>query len=448
MSEGKITPIEPGIVARVAAGMRYMFTGETPAWFGAGEPLSPVVPEAEKPSVEGRQFDYPFAVNLQQMPRHNEAVSFAQMRALADGYDLLRLVIETRKDQLARLKWAIKPRGDQAHGDDPRCIEVATFFARPDQENNWLTWLRLLVEDMLVIDAPALYLRRTKGGQLFAAEPVDGASIKRILDDRGRTPLPPLPAYQQMLKGLPAINYSRDELLYLPRNPRTHKVYGFSPVEQIIMTVNIALRRQLHKLSYYSEGSTPDLVFSVPAEWSPEQIAYFENYWNTLLAGDLAERRRTRFVPEGVKPYNTREAALKDEFDDWLARIVCYAFSISPQPLVKEMNRATAEVGQDAALAEGLAPSMAWVKSLMDQLIERGFGYSDLEFEWQDEKSISPAEQAQIDKTYLEAGVLHPDEVRARLGLTPLTPEQKQELRPTTAPTTAPHPANPADSRP
>jgi len=30
----------------------------------------------------------------------------------------------------------------------------------------------------------------------------------------------------------------------LPRNPRPHKAYGFSPVEQIVMTVNIALRRQ------------------------------------------------------------------------------------------------------------------------------------------------------------------------------------------------------------
>ncbi len=33
-------------------------------------------------------------------------------------------------------------------------------------------------------------------------------------------------------KGLPAVNYTRDELLYLPRNVRSHSLYGFSPVEQ------------------------------------------------------------------------------------------------------------------------------------------------------------------------------------------------------------------------
>jgi hypothetical protein len=32
-------------------------------------------------------------------------------------------------------------------------------------------------------------------------------------------------------------------LLYLPRHPRAHRLYGMSPVEQIALTVNIALRR-------------------------------------------------------------------------------------------------------------------------------------------------------------------------------------------------------------
>ena len=67
-----------------------------------------------------------------------------------------------------------------------------------------------------------------------------------------------------MLKGLPATSYTKDELYYLPRNPRTDRVYGCSPVEQIIMSVNIALRRQMHQLQYYTEGSVPDSLIGVP----------------------------------------------------------------------------------------------------------------------------------------------------------------------------------------
>jgi hypothetical protein len=428
----KMTPIEPGLIARVAAGVRYAFTGKAPDWFGPQAPLPAVAPA----EVAGRQMDYPVGYNLHQQPRSGEAVSFAQMRALADGYDLMRLIIETRKDQLAKLKWTIKPKektstaGSESDKPDARCDQLVAFFQSPDKEHDWNTWLRMLLEDLLVIDAPTIYPRKTRGGGLYALEPIDGATIKRVLDQHGRTPLPPDPAYQQVLKGLPAVDYTREELVYQPRNPRTHKVYGYSPVEQVIVTVNIALRRQAHQLSFYTEGSTPDLIFQVPETWNADQIRQFEDWWNSVLSGNSAERRKTRFVPKGVEPFDTKSAALKDEMDEWLARIICYAFSVSPQPFVKEMNRATAQTGQEAALAEGLAPLQEWVKALIDLVIVRHFGWADLEFCWEEETAIKPLEQAQINKIYVEAKVLHPDEVRADLGKPPLTPQQKEEMNP------------------
>jgi len=35
---------------------------------------------------------------------------FEDLRALAETYDLLRLVIETRKDQVERMSWGLRPR--------------------------------------------------------------------------------------------------------------------------------------------------------------------------------------------------------------------------------------------------------------------------------------------------------------------------------------------------
>ena len=67
-------------------------------------------------------------------------------------------------------------------------------------------------------------------------------------------------AYQQVLQGLPAVNYSARDIVHRPRNVRAHKVYGYSPVQQMLMTVNIALRRQLWQLDYYIEGSIPDAL--------------------------------------------------------------------------------------------------------------------------------------------------------------------------------------------
>ncbi len=409
-----------GLVTRIAQAATYVFGGSTPdGWFPPLAPLAPLAP----PEVAGRQFDYPSGYNLNSQPRADEAIGFPQLRALAENYDLLRLVIETRKDQLANLRWSIKPRDKAKHGgDDPRVKRITDFLAYPDREHAWDQWLRMLVEDLLVIDAPALYPRRTLAGDLYALEPIDGATIKRVIDDYGRTPLAPTPAYQQVLHGVPAVNYTTDQLLYFPRNLRTNRVYGYSPVEQIVITVNTALRRQMHKLEFYTAGSVPDALGGVPDNWNVGQIGEWQQYWDALLTDDTAARRRVRWVPAAIAKafVQTKEAALKDEFDEWLARIVCYALSVSPQWAIKQMNRATSDTAQEQALQEGLAPLQAWAKSALDRILARCFDAPDLELSWEETQEIDPGDQAKVADTYLRAGVLTINEVRSDLGRDPV----------------------------
>ena len=59
---------------------------------------------------------------------------------------------------------------------------------------------------------------------------------------------------------MPAADFSADELLYLPRNVRAHKLYGMSPVEQIALTINVALRREATTLEYYRASSAPNAL--------------------------------------------------------------------------------------------------------------------------------------------------------------------------------------------
>lgn len=416
------TPIEAGLMARAMGAIGAAVN----SWFGPSEAVTPLVTGAQTESVAGRQFDFPVAFNRVITPRSTEAISFNQLRGFADACDVLRIVIETRKDQMAKMKWLIK----RTDGGDPdaRCQEISDFLRLPDGEHDWDTWLRMLLEEVLVTDAPALYIRRTVGGDVYAIEPLDGSTIKRVLDEHGRTPRAPDTAYQQVLKGIPAINYSTDQLIYRPRNQRVWKVYGYSPVEQIIMTVNTALRRSLHVLQSYTEGNMPEALIGVPETWTVEQIKQFQLYWDSYMEGDTAQRRKGKFVPGLLKYQATKEPVLKDEFDEWLARVVCFTFSIPPTPFIKSNNRATAESAQEAAISEGLAPIMQWVVNLMNLIITRHFGYTDIEFDWNVEKEQDPFIKAQIDKIYIDAGVVLEDEVRADLGREPLTPEQTEKL--------------------
>jgi hypothetical protein len=105
--------------------------------------------------------------------------------------------------------------------------------------------------------------------------------------------------------------------------------------------------------------------------------------------------------------------------DEWLARVICFAFSVAPTPFVRDSNRATAQTTRAQALTEGLTPLLRWAKRLLDDVIGRHLGFPDLEFAWNDEKDDDPAEQARINDTYVRAGIKSVDEVRTELGLAP-----------------------------
>jgi hypothetical protein len=390
--------------------------GTLGGWFGPGRPQSPQAPVAEA----GRAFDYGTGVNLTNTPRGDEPISFGQLRALADAHDITRLAIETRKDQLCKLDFAIVPKEDGKKPDDT-CREIEDFLREPDRIHDWQQWLRMMVEDCLVIDAATIYPRMTNGGKLFALELIDGSTIKRVVDSTGRTPLGDEPAYQQVLKGVAATNYRFDELLYRPRNPRVHKFYGMSPVEQIIVTVNIALRRQMGMLDYFTAGTIPDALCGVPENWNMEQIQAFQKHFDSLMA-DTTTRRKLRFVPgDMAKGYKeTKQPPEKSVFDEWLARVVCYAFSLEVTPFVSQVNRAVADTNREQALSEGLAPLQKWIASIIETIIRRYWNRTDLRLKWTTEDTIDAETQSKIDVAYCNAGIWLPDEVRQRQGKDPL----------------------------
>lgn len=396
-------------------------------WFGPLNPMHPTAP----PDVRGRIFDFQSGYNLNLKPKTEtvngnayNSITFDMLRAFSDAYDLLRLVIETRKDQMSRMKWNVAVREDLKVDKtkyEERIKDIKKFFLRPDKVHFWGDWLRLLLEDLLVLDAPSLFVRRTYGGDLYSLEPLDGGTIKRVIDDWGRTPLPPTAAYQQVLKGYPAVDYTSEQLIYKPRNVRTHRVYGFSPVEQIIMTINIGLRRQTWQLETFTEGNMPEALIGTPSSWTPDQIASFQNWFDSMLQGNTAERSRAKFVPGevGKSFIEPNRGELFGEAEEWLARVVCFAFSISPQPFLKMMNRATAETAQETAASEGLAPMMGWVKSLMDGLILDLWGDEDLEFIWQDEDELDPKTKSEILDRDSSSGLITINQARKDMGLEP-----------------------------
>jgi hypothetical protein len=386
--------------------------------FGPGEPMRP-----QTPAEPIRRADYPVSQNMLTMPRaaENRSVTYDQMRSLADMNGVLRTVIEKRKDELKGLDWSISVRPDYSEqGYEVEAEALTKWWEKPDGDTTFDQWLGAYLEDVFVIDAPCLYKNKNRLGQITALEIVDGSTILVLINDKGRVPNPPQMAYEQVVKGMPRTGWTKEQMVYRPYNLRSSGVYGFSHVESIILTVNIALRRDASFLEWFKSGNIPQALAQAPESWNAGQILKFQEMFDTWLSGDLAARSKLHWIPGGGGQVQVLNQLSFDAlFDEWLARIICARFGVSPVPYVRMMNRNTAESAQEAAREESLVPLMQYCKAIFDSIIADDMGKPYLQFLWREGWQYTK-EKADIAVQQLEKGIITIDDVRRERGNAPL----------------------------
>ncbi|HKS72935.1 MAG TPA: phage portal protein, partial [Terriglobales bacterium] len=429
-------------------------TVSTIDWFGPLQPLRPAAPQGTEP----RRFEYVLGQNIIFEPRANEAIAYQTLRAMADATDLMRMVIETVKNEMKRSQWEInapikigETRGQRKKREeaDPIIGEIKTLLRHPDGIHPWETFAGEIMEDMLVIDAPAVLVRRTPDGKKVKnLIPVNGATITRYINTSGLTPIYDpnctqpghallgrkqavkgaqvcdCAAYAQYLYGVNAINLTTRDLVYMPYNMRTHKLYGYSPVEQIVVAINLYLRREMALLSYYTEGNIPEMIGFLPNTVTTEQVKEFEQWFNSVNRGDPAFMRRVRFVPNpsptgDPKFVELKQHLLADGIDEWLIRMVAYAFNVPPTQLVRMHARAATESMSDESQVTGLEAYQKWFEALMNHIIECQMGYTGYRFKFRPTREADLLKQRQADQLMAKSGGMTLNEWREAEGLEP-----------------------------
>ncbi|HZZ87333.1 MAG TPA: hypothetical protein VFE13_03270 [Caulobacteraceae bacterium] len=338
----------------------------TDAMFSPGQPLTP--PDQEPVRV----WDFPVGANTIITPRAGEPFGFAHLRAFAN-VELVRLAIETRKDQLEALHWRFNPRdGDEggapaSAAQKARARRLTEFWRRPDRVNAFHGWLRMALEDLLAIDAPAFEKRRDRAGRLIGLDVVPGDTIKLLVDETGRTPEPPSPAFQQIIKGRVWADLTTRDLLYAARNRRPGHLLGFSPVEQIVVTIQTIINRQAAQLAYFTEGNAPLGFLTAPEGWGPSQIRELQLWLNTQLAGQQAERAKLIWTPAGAAYQALKDPPLKDDFSALAARVTALEGALKTVTDLK-LDVARMETRLDALIehVRDLTASIRWMREPAD----------------------------------------------------------------------------------
>lgn len=383
-------------------------------------PMQPVAPFGPPTWQVPRVYDYQVGWNLQFIQQRMQL--FDALYAIS-RWGIISILIQRRIDRFLRQPWEIRVIDKEGQAD-PRIDELKAFFRKPDGKHRFKDWARPLLEDLMVLDAATIYLPFNRGGKPMRADVLQGRTIFPLIDDMGRRPDYPQPAYQQITKGLPMLNFHERELIYAPmRRQPDLPVYGYSPVEQIRDQLLLGIRRTIYQNNFYSEGTMPETIIGVPEAWTPQQIASFQAFFDALLAGNQYDKSKVRFVPGGMTPYDIKNAngeTLKCDIDEWITRIACFVTGESPEPFVKQMNRAQAEQSADSAQEASLSPLNDWFsENIMNEIIQEGFGYDDMEFVVKPPHEVDQLKQMQKNKLAVDGGIMRRNEARAEMNLEP-----------------------------
>ena len=429
-------------------------------------PGMPIIPGAINPPrkddgrPDPRRYEFQVAQNIN--ITETRLVPFKTLRSAADQIDILRRCIEVTKAKILSFNWDITLGEDAAEkliseigGARVRAMAVARekytedinrvrqFWEQPDKGNGLLfyDWLNIALEEILVLDAWAIWPQMTVGGELNGLQILDGSTIKPLIDDRGMRPQPPFSAYQQILYGFPRSEFAApneaekadgeftsDELAYFVRNRRTMSVYGYSPTERALPLADIYLRRQQWLRAEYTDGVTPELMMETDANFgnNPDLLRAYENIFNSDLSGQTEQRKRVRLLPAGMKPiqFDGYGERFKDTLDTYLVNSICGHYGVTPAEIGFSPDSGLGGAGwQDGQIETGdslgALPLANWVGKMISHLSYMFLGMPrELEFKFMEGGREDTEQLARTTDINIKSGTLTLNEARSRAGLT------------------------------
>lgn len=382
---------------------------------GPGTPLTP----SRGYSVRPRATDYPVGVNITAARRQAWGrTGYDVLRELMRSYDIALMCKNHKIDELRSMEPLFTPM-DGFKGDGEAAVAAArAALAFPDREHSWDEWLSLWLDNLLTFDSGPLYRRRNRDGQIIGLEVVDGSTIYPVIDEHGRRPLAPAPAYQQVIKGMASVDFTAQDMTYARFRPQTDSPFGMAPLESIMTTANTDLRFQWHLLQMFTEGSIPGGFMEVPPDISsPDQVAEWQDYWDATFMGDQSIVHKLIAVPNGAKFTGTAPAAFDPEFPKYLAIKTAGAFSVVPQDLglTDDVNRATGETQTDTQFRVNTLPWVRFVESIVTRYLQHDLGLPvQIKLNTGRDKEDRLTE-AQAWKLYIESGMASADEGREQI---------------------------------
>lgn len=361
--------------------------------------------------------------------------TFDSMRSMVEQTPVLNAVIMTRIRQIQRFckvtdndspGFCIRRKNQNSKKDNPSTEDLAaiqrlqSFFLNCGFESNPRARLRLkrdnfsnfmskAVRDSLTMDSMPLEteFKRNKALGMDGIYAVDGATI-RLCTEQGYQGDDEIFALQ-VIQGRIRAAYTHDDLIYIPRNPRTDVLsagYGMAETELLIRVVTGFLNAFSYNTKYFDSNAIPKGILHLAGNYTEEDLQGFRRYWNAMVKGVSNWWTLPVLVSKDQESKASFEnlGAEVDEmlFSRWmtfLTSIICAIYGMSPE----EINFEAFTVGKSSLSGSdtqekianskdsGLEPLMSYFENTFTDYVVSDFG-DNYEFFWTGRIAEDPAQ--------------------------------------------------------
>lgn len=374
------------------------------------------------------------------------SLTYDVLKQIVHNLSLISAIINTRIHQVSSfavpyrtsksLGFAIKHKDSSkmtTKGEREMIKDLEQFIynagaAKPNPHNNGLvrddfeTFLKKIVRNSLTYDQACFEIIPDRTGKPYEFRAVDAATIRIATQDSSFGPnntwhnRPPpsnnkfartnlndpyrslrlyendpskKPAFVQVINGQIENVFTKDELAFGVRNPRTDiyiQGYGWGELEQLISIITSHLYAEEYNRRFFMQGSAPAGILSIKGDaMTPDQLEGFKREWRANLEG-VENSWKTPIIQseQGLDWINMHQSNREMEYGQWmeyLIKITCGVFLIDPAelnfdlsggvsqtPLFESSNEWKLKASRD----RGLRPLLRFIaKMINDNIISK-----------------------------------------------------------------------------
>lgn len=372
--------------------------------------------EMRKPGIQSVWVNDTYGNSMGEWRERWSGITFDMLRGMVDQTPVLSAVVMTRVRQVLRFmrpnaggvgpgfQIALKDRGAKLGAEEQQTATLLENFflnngweSNPRQRarlrrDNFSSFMAKSVRDTLTLDSAPIETeyKRDKRLGMDGFYAIDGATI-RLTNEIGYQGEDEIFALQ-VVDGNIRAAYTYDDLIYVPRNPRTDVMvggYGLSETELLVRVVTGYLNAFTYNTSYFDKNSIPKGLLHLTGNYDQHDIANLRRYWNAMVRGinnawalpvlvSKDQESKAAFEKFGIEQNEIMFA----KWMTFLTSVICAIYGMAPDEInFESFTSGTSSLsGSDTeeklvnSKDKGLRPLLAHYEDLFTDYVISDFG--------------------------------------------------------------------------